>query len=279
MMDGSRRPCQSWRGRLHRLRHPPVLYGLRVRAPVPAAVVYVWRSRSAWPRWSVTVALATLAAASVGPVWARTPEIRRWIGARPALAEIHEVEPHVATTAPDWAGRRAGARCTCRCGSSVERPSCDREFALGKLRRARLDFVRTGGATNVIAAGEIDGGIVRPALVGLATVFVPISIVKELGWVDFSGGRGLLWITDVDTVALDFFILAGVALVVLHRAEIRSNLPYVWFVVALGCLICVPLGFIVTNFGTLVRLRLMAMVPMWMLPLAVSRPSTLTERR
>jgi hypothetical protein len=146
-------------------------------------------------------------------------------------------------------------------------------FALAKLRRARLDFVHTGGATNIVANPETDQGIARPTLVGLAAVFVPISIVKKLEWVDFPGGRGLLWITDIDTVVLDVLMLAGVVLVVMHRDRIGSNVPYIWFVVGLAVLISVPLGFIVTNFGTLVRLRLMAMVPLWMLPLAVRQPS------
>jgi hypothetical protein len=121
--------------------------------------------------------------------------------------------------------------------------------------------------------------MLRPTLVGLATVFVPISIVRALGWVDFARVRGPLWVTDIDTMLLDLFVLASVALVVVRRDRVGPNLPYVWFVVSLALLISLLLGYIVTNLGTLFRLRLMVAVPLWMLPLAVRHRSDPSETR
>ncbi len=69
---------------------------------------------------------------------------------------------------------------------------------------------------------------------------------------------------------LDVFILACVSLAVVRRDRIGPHVPYVWFVVSLALVVGLLLGYIVTNFGTLFRLRLMVAVPLWMLPLAVS---------
>jgi hypothetical protein len=97
---------------------------------------------------------------------------------------------------------------------------------------------------------------------------VPISLAKGLGWVDFSGGRGLLFVTDVDTVLLDMSILASVGLLILRRRSLNENAPYVWYVIALALITGALLSLVVTNFGTLFRLRLLMAVPIWMLPLA-----------
>jgi hypothetical protein len=64
-----------------------------------------------------------------------------------------------------------------------------------------------------------------------------------------------------------------VYLAVAHRDRAGPNVPYVWFLASLAIVVSLLLGYIVTNFGTLFRLRLMVALPFWMLPLAVrSRP-------
>ena len=146
------------------------------------------------------------------------------------------------------------------------------EFALHQVRDSRLGFIESGGSSNIVADAGTDDGIARATLVGLATVFVPISMVRALGWVDLAGVRVPLWITDIDTILLDAFILACVSLTVMHRDRAGPNAPYVWFLVSLAIVVSLLLGYIVTNFGTLFRLRLMVALPFWMLPLAVRHP-------
>jgi hypothetical protein len=215
---------------------------------IPAAMIYVWRSRAEPLPWRVTVAIATLAVASIGPAMMETAKLYRWIARAPS------VQPSVVSTAP---------------GRGPRDDFILWEFALHQLRDSRLGFIKSGGASNIVADARIDEGIARATLVGLATVFVPISMVRALGLVDLAGMRVPLWITDIDTVLLDVFILACVSLAVMRRDRVGPNIPYVWFVVSLALVISVLLGYIVTNFGTLFRLRLMVAVPLWMLPLAV----------
>jgi hypothetical protein len=215
---------------------------------IPATMIYVWRSKAPRLRWRVTVAIATLAVASIGPALMESAKLYRWIARSPS------VQPRVPGTAPDR-GRRGDFMLW--------------EFALHQVRDSRLGFIKSGGASNIVADAGVDDGIARATLVGLATVFVPISIVKALGWVDLTGVRVPLWITDIDTMLLDVFILACVSLAVVRRDRIGPHVPYVWFVVSLALVVGLLLGYIVTNFGTLFRLRLMVAVPLWMLPLAV----------
>jgi hypothetical protein len=234
---------------------------------LPAAILYVWRSTSAELRRSLAVALATLAVASMGPAWAWSAKFHRQRAApKSAAATLHSTT----ATVPPLHSRQSG------------RPILDGmpdrrlqvsglapwEAMLGRLRDARADFAGSGGATNIVGAPETDSGFVRPTLIGLTTLFVPISIVKALGWVDFPGGRGLLWVTDVDTALLDLSMLTCVALVVVRRRSIGPNRPYVWYAASLALVTGVLLAYVVTNFGTLFRLRLMMAVPVWMLPLA-----------
>ena len=106
--------------------------------------------------------------------------------------------------------------------------------------------------------------------VGLSLLFVPVSALRMLSIVSFSGGRGLLAITDVDTLFMDLTIAAGIAFLLRRRSAIRGQLPYVAFVVVLATASALLMAYVVTNFGTLFRLRLMVAAPLWMLPLALS---------
>jgi hypothetical protein len=225
---------------------------------VPAAAIFVWRSTEA-RRWSLALATAAMVAISIGSASMWIAKLQRWAvsAATPLVARgSNDVDPSPSAQVIEATG-------------SVSLS----EIAVDQVQRSRLRFVAEEGATNIAAGSDATGGIVRSTLVGLATIFVPISVVKALAWVDFAGGRGLLWITDVDTVLFDVFILSAVVLVVAGRRRIGPNAPYVWFLACLGILVTVLLGFVVTNYGTLVRLRVMAAVPLWMLPLAVARSS------
>jgi hypothetical protein len=223
---------------------------------IPATMIYMWRASAVPPRWRVTVAIATLAMASIGPALMETAKLYRWI-ARSA-SPVTTVAATASPSRPLDRGRRGDVMLW--------------EFALHQMRDSRLGFIRSGGASNIVADAGLDHGIVRPTLVGLATVFVPISMVRALGWVNLAETRGPLWITDIDTMLFDLFILACVSLAVARRDRAGPNVPFVWFVASLALVISVLLGYIVTNLGTLFRLRLMVALPLWMLPLAVRRP-------
>jgi hypothetical protein len=150
---------------------------------------------------------------------------------------------------------------------------------LSIIERSRRGFELAGGATNM-APPELDrsrrsglGSRVRGLLLGVAVVFVPVTALKAIGLVSFSGGGRMLLLTDLDTVFLDLAILTCLALVWRHRAAARANWMFVAFVLALGLVSALLVGYVVTNYGTLFRLRLMAAVPLWLLPMALASRS------
>ena len=105
---------------------------------------------------------------------------------------------------------------------------------------------------------------------GLGLLFVPVALLRALSLVDFTGGGALLAMADVDTVFTDLTILFSIALLVRRRSAIGDRLAYVLFAGALGVSAALLMAYIVTNFGTLFRLRLMMAAPFWMLPLALA---------
>ncbi len=106
--------------------------------------------------------------------------------------------------------------------------------------------------------------------IGLAIVFVPISVLKSLSVVDFPGGRGFLPIADLDTVFQDVAILCLLGLVWTRRHAIGTRLPFVAFCVMLAGTTAVLLGYVVTNYGTLFRMRPMMAIPLCVLVVALS---------
>ncbi len=221
----------------------------------PATVVYVWRARSSRPVRAAAIALAGIAAAAVGPAYIASQgdtltSALAWIRPTPAA-------PVRISSAPK---RPSG-------GIAIRRVLASGvDESVARLQWARYRFALTGGGSNVASAGPESP--IRVTMVGLALVLVPISIVKGLGWVDFPGGRGLLAVTDIDTVLLDLSILACAILLFVRRESLGPNAAYLCYGVLLALVTGLLLSFVVTKFGTLFRLRLLMAAPLWMLPLA-----------
>ena len=96
-------------------------------------------------------------------------------------------------------------------------------------------------------------------------MFIPISLLQALSIVSFSGGSGLLLITDIDTLVMDAAILGS--LLVLFRTRQRGqSKPVVMFALVLAVFTTLSMAYVVTNFGTLFRLRLLAVTPIWVIP-------------
>ena len=144
--------------------------------------------------------------------------------------------------------------------------------AIEMLRFRQVGFVRTGGGTNAaadIAAAEASDPTIRAAgrwkiTKGLALIFVPVAVAQRLSLFELSSGRGLLWFADLDTCFLDAAIVLLVVFAVRHRSAVAANLPYFCFTIALAAITTLLLAYVVTNLGALLRLRLMAAVPIWM---------------
>jgi hypothetical protein len=153
--------------------------------------------------------------------------------------------------------------------------------ALGRVERARTAFVLSGGDTNIAAADELSGEdavggplqagrTIRRFLLGVAVTFVPIHVVQWTGQVSLRGGRGLLLLTDIDTAIVLLVSVVGVAYVLRRRSAVGGRISYVVFCGVLATSTILLMAYVVTNYGTLFRLRLFPLMALWMLPLAVS---------
>ncbi len=157
------------------------------------------------------------------------------------------------------------------------------------LREAQLGFVRTAvrdecgrraapersGSQRGSRWATIQpvGGWTLPK--GLILMFVPVMIAKSMSWLRFEGGRGLLALADLDTIFIDASIVMLLVLCVAGRAELRRNLPFFCFAVLMAMIVSAGLiAFVVTNLGTLLRLRLMFAVPLWMSAVALMPASS-----
>jgi len=147
--------------------------------------------------------------------------------------------------------------------------------AVGAFDGARDRFIASGGNTNI--GGQAGHGVTRRALAiarGLLLVFVPATLLSAAGLVHFRGGAGgAVALADLDTLYVVLSLLA-VLLLAWRRWRARElALPYALFILLVAVPTALGLAYVVTNFGTLFRLRLLVSVPFWMLVLAAARPA------
>jgi hypothetical protein len=155
------------------------------------------------------------------------------------------------------------------------------DSAIGALDTARAGFIATGGGTSFApipsADDRVEGferrargpgwaGRLHATVTGCLMIMVPVSILRALSIVTFSGGRGLLMITDLDTLVIDLTVLACILWTMTSRRERRLLDPAVLFAAVLAATTFLALAYVVTNFGTLFRLRLLVAPPLWLIP-------------
>jgi hypothetical protein len=156
-------------------------------------------------------------------------------------------------------------------------------FISSIIRNARGGFEVNPGGTNLVpmastpAPTTLDAPLAlgpsttsRRIAFGVAALTIPISLMRALGLVNFAGGRGLLLIADIDTIFLELTMVAGLALVATHFRDVKRNWPFALTAVLVGGVTAVLLAYVVTNYGALFRLRLLAAMPIWLLPLATT---------
>ncbi len=126
---------------------------------------------------------------------------------------------------------------------------------VGRVEDRRSGFEHTHGGTRIQAGERLDDLKIRGLAAGAVAFFVPREIATPLGLVEIGGGRGLWLFADLDTVYFDLFLL--LAIVVSVRRGVRSVLrDPLWVSLAVTAfVVTVPLVYVVTNFGTLFRLR------------------------
>jgi len=129
-------------------------------------------------------------------------------------------------------------------------------------------------AARAIPITKTDQG--RTVLAGLEVMFMPTFVLKAITGVTIAGGQGLLSIADLDTVFLDVMTVLICALVWTRREMIGDRRVMIVFAALLSVVTAILLGYVVTNYGTLWRMRSLVAVPLWLLVIAVS-PATRRE--
>ena len=160
------------------------------------------------------------------------------------------------------------------------------EAPANALESARAGFVRSGGGTSLVRrpprvhdgnwlATQIERA--RAVTFGLAASTIPISLLEALSIVEVSGGHGLLFVVDVDTLFVDASCLAVILFLFRERRRLRSAAPYVLYAATAAGVMALLMAYVVTNLGTLFRLRLIPATIVWLLPLAfaVRQPATI----
>jgi hypothetical protein len=128
--------------------------------------------------------------------------------------------------------------------------------ARGRLTAAQ--YQRVESATPRTAAQHV-----RVLAIGFALQFVPVILLKALSVVDLSGNEGLMSVADLDVLFLDAVTLVALITLWRRRTLIGDRLPFVVFSLLLAFITAALLAYVVANVGTLVRLRLLVCVPIW----------------
>ncbi len=140
-----------------------------------------------------------------------------------------------------------------------------------QVRRNRLGGRARNSAAPTERAFSLPPGLVSPPRwrAGMLMMFIPTSLQRLFGTSVVSGGRGLLALTDIDTLFFDAVLVIAFATTVGHRRSYHNSV----FVLALllTLVIALPMIYTVTNFGTLFRLRGMVLGTAALLPLAARR--------
>jgi hypothetical protein len=152
---------------------------------------------------------------------------------------------------------------------------------LGVVDDARSGFVASGGDTNIADEEWDPFGFasnrtrkLQHLTLGLGVTFVPIHLVQWMTGLSLRGGRGLLLVTDVDTAFLTAMTALALWYAVRRRAHGRRAPGFAVFCAVLGFVTIGLMAYVVTNFGTLFRLRLFALMVVWLLPLAFASSGT-----
>lgn len=111
---------------------------------------------------------------------------------------------------------------------------------------------------------------VKAVVVGLGILFVPLTLLEAVSGIRVAGGQGLLLVADFDTLFLDATVLAVLVLLWKRRQTLGENLPFVVYGLILSTVTACLLGYVVTNFGTLWRMRPLVAVPLWLIVIALS---------
>jgi hypothetical protein len=156
--------------------------------------------------------------------------------------------------------------------ASIPQAVMERRWPMAKGGLEELDRRREAigeyGGNSMLSRPAGSEGRIGGLAVGLGAVVLPISLLGRAAGLDLHIGTSARLIADADTVAFDVLALLILSLMIANRRQISP--PPLVFGLALALLVALPLAYVMTNYGTLIRLRLMVAAPMWLLTLALA---------
>jgi hypothetical protein len=156
-------------------------------------------------------------------------------------------------------------------GAVLERRAPMAHGGLDELDRRREAIDDYGGNSMLSRRTETEtagSSRLEGLAVGLGAVFVPSSLLGRLAGVDLHIGGSARLIADADTLVFDVMAALILWMVIVNRRQVSP--PPLLFGLALAVLVALPLAYVMTNYGTLIRLRLLVAAPIWLLTLALA---------
>lgn len=111
---------------------------------------------------------------------------------------------------------------------------------------------------------------IKTLAIGVAMLLVPTPLIEATLGITLELSRGLISLVTLDTLFLDASILAVLVLLWQRRGLIGDRLPIVVFGLILSITTAFLIGYVVTNFGTLWRMRSLVAIPLWVAIVALS---------
>jgi hypothetical protein len=150
--------------------------------------------------------------------------------------------------------------------------------AAAVVESAREGFVRSGGRTNIARPQSHAGDSMIRRLViafealgiGLVLMVTPAAVVNAAGLVDLPDTGGMGRVIDLDTLFVALTCGAILWFARRHHGRFSPGTPYVMYTAVVAVITTVLMAYVVTNLGTLFRLRTIPAAWIWLLPLALS---------
>lgn len=134
------------------------------------------------------------------------------------------------------------------------------------LDGARYAYDQLNGSTRIVGTALPDSPRAARFVSGTAALLLPRPVARAAGLLEVSGGRGLFFFADVDTIFFDLVLLAAIAaLLRAPRLQTWRN-PLVWLVVIVTVAMGAAFVYAISNFGALFRYRAMIFTGIALIP-------------
>jgi hypothetical protein len=112
---------------------------------------------------------------------------------------------------------------------------------------------------------------------GFTAMFIPKTLAEAIGLVRIGGGRGFWFFVEIDTLVFDAVVLFALIFCARALRSCARVTPLFILLLLTFVMTATPMMYTVSNFGTLFRLRQMVYVVAAILPLTLSRRSTVSS--